>query len=234
MPNQYYPLEITVSRLLNGHKLYPKDNIKYLGVYLDSTLSGEEHCKVLASKLRRANGLLSKLRHYVVKDELISIYHSLFSSHLTYGAQIWGQQHNCQTDIITRLQNRALRILNFEDLDADPNPLYKEHGILKVNDIIKIKNIELIYDYQNNLLPQSFQNDFLKLENIYTSVRTRNSRLGCLFVPRRNSTKYGLNSISHQSILTWNTFTRLLNRNLALMPRNELKCQLKRHFLQLY
>ena len=65
---------------LNGHRLYPSDSLKYLGVYLDSTLSGEAHCKVLASKLRRANGLLSKIRHYVPKQELISIYHALFSS----------------------------------------------------------------------------------------------------------------------------------------------------------
>ena len=77
---------------LNGLKLYPSESIKYLGVYLDSSLSGEAHCKVLATRLRRANGLLSKIRHYVPRNELIPLYHALFSSHLTYGAQIWGQQ----------------------------------------------------------------------------------------------------------------------------------------------
>ena len=88
---------------VNGLKLYPSDNLKYLGVYLDSNISGEAHCKVLASKLRRANGLLSKIRHYVPKNELISIYHALFASHLSYGAQIWGQQRNSHTDVIRKL-----------------------------------------------------------------------------------------------------------------------------------
>ena len=41
---------------MNGHKLFPTDHIKYRGVHLDSTLSGEYHCKILASRLRRANG----------------------------------------------------------------------------------------------------------------------------------------------------------------------------------
>ena len=100
---------------LNGQKIYPSDSIKYLGVYLDSTLSSAAHNKVLTSKLRRANGLLSKIRHYVTKDELNSIYYALFSSHLTFGVQIWGQQQSRQTEAAYRLQKRALRIMNFKD-----------------------------------------------------------------------------------------------------------------------
>ena len=180
---------------LNGHKLYPSDSIKYLGVHLDSTLSGKAHCTVLASKLRRANGLLSKIGHYVPKNELISIYHALFSSHLTYGVQVWGQQQNCQTELICKLQNRALRTINFVDMNADPNPLYMNNNILKISDQVKVKNVLFIYDFLHNYLTLCFHNEFLKLENIYTSVRTRNSSLGSLLVPRKRSTKYGLFSI---------------------------------------
>ena len=227
-------LNFDIKIKLNGHRLHPSDRIKYLGVYLDSILSGESHCKVLASKLRRANGLLSKIRHYVQKEELISIYHALFSSHLTYGVQIWGQRQNCQTEVINKLQNRALRILNFENRNTDCNPLFKNDGILKVNDIVKVKNIIFIHDYLSKSLPSCFQNDFLKMDNIYSSITTRNSSLGCLFVPGRKSTKYGLFSISQQSVLTWNAFCRLFNCNLALLPRGKLKTRLEQHFLHLY
>ena len=219
---------------LNGLKLYPSDNLKYLGVYLDSNISGEAHCKVLASKLRRANGLLSKIRHYVPKNELISIYHALFASHLSYGAQIWGQQKNSHTDVISKLQNRAIRIINFEDQFADPNPLFKRDKILKVSDLVKLKNVLLIHDLLNKSLPLCFSNDFTKLENAYKSVRTRNSSLGCLLVPKRNSTKYGLFSISHQCILSWNSLNRHFNCNLALLPRKKLKFKLEQHFIDHY
>ena len=217
---------------LNGHKLYPSDNIKYLGVYLDSTLSGEAHCKVLATKLRRANGLLSKVRHYVPKKELKSLYHALFASHLTYGLQVWGQEKNL--DMITKIQNRALRILNFRDFHADSSPLFRNENLLKLTDIVKIKNILFIHDYLNKSLPICFENDFHKLENIYTSIRTRNTALGCLFVPKRRTTTYGLSCIAQKSINTWNSFTKLYNCNLALLPKVKLKNKLKEHFLDQY
>ena len=36
-------------------------------------------------------GIISKLKHYLHKDILKSIYYSLFNSRLTYGCQILGQ-----------------------------------------------------------------------------------------------------------------------------------------------
>ena len=218
---------------LNGHKLYPSDNIKYLWVYLDSTLSGEAHCKVLSTKLRRANGLLSKVRHYDPKRELKSLYHALFASHLTCGLQVWGQQEK-NLVMITKIQNRALRILNFQDLHADSNPLFRNDNLLKLKDIVKVKNILFIHDYLNKSLPSCFQNDFYRLENIYTSIRTRKTALGCLYVPKRGSTTYGLFCTAQKSINTWNSFTKLFNCNLAFLPKVKLKNKLKEHFLDQY
>ena len=46
---------------VNGHKIKPSEYIQYLGIYLDSTLSGKHHCQLLSTKLKRANGMLSKI-----------------------------------------------------------------------------------------------------------------------------------------------------------------------------
>ena len=201
--------------------------------FADDT-SGKAHCTVLASKLRRVNGLLSKIRHYVPKEELTSIYHALFSIHLTYGAQVWGQKLNCQTEIICKLQNRALRTINFTDFTDDPNPLYKRDKILKFHDLVKLKNILFIYDFLHNSPPVCFSESFIKLSNIYRSMNTRKANAGCLLVPKRNSPEYGLHSISHQSILTWNSFTVLLKCNLAELSRSALKHKMEQHLLQQY
>ena len=91
---------------INGDRVKPSDHIKYLGIHLDSTLSGNYHCEILATRLKRANGMLSKIRHYVPQEELRSIYFSIFSSHMTYGCQIWGKSRstyvnkisNCRTE----------------------------------------------------------------------------------------------------------------------------------------
>ena len=76
---------------INGRRLYPSKFIKYLGVYLDENLNWHKHVSELPIKLRPANGVLSKIRHYVPKKILISIYHPLFSSHMHYACQIWGK-----------------------------------------------------------------------------------------------------------------------------------------------
>ena len=80
--------------LINGIRIHPSSYIKYLGVFTDATLSGNHHCNLLVKKLKRANGMLSKVRHYVPSEELKSLYYAIFSSHLVYGCQIWSQNIN--------------------------------------------------------------------------------------------------------------------------------------------
>ena len=88
--------------------------IKYLGVYLDDTLSGQYHCALLINKLARSNAMLSKARHFVPIDKLISIYFAIFSSHMTYGCQIWGlNKSSLHFKKIERLQKKSFRIVSF-------------------------------------------------------------------------------------------------------------------------
>ena len=141
---------------INGHRIIPTDHIKYLGVYLDSTLTGNYHCKILTNKLKRANGMLSKIRHYVPHHELKSIYHAIFSSHMIYGCQIWGQGRGTHIDKIQKLQNRAMRIIKFEDFHANANPLYIDQGILKLYDIIRLEKCLFVHDYLNDSPPTYF------------------------------------------------------------------------------
>ena len=109
---------------MNGHRIYPSKNIKYLGIYLDETLNGGFHCETLMKKLKRANGMLCKARHYITTNDLKTLYFAIFSSHLIYGCQIWGQCTNVFNKKVFKLQNRALRIISFSDFRADSNPLY--------------------------------------------------------------------------------------------------------------
>ena len=55
---------------LNGKRLIPTDHIKYLGVYLDETLSGFAHYDILSKKLHIANSMLVRSREYLSINEL--------------------------------------------------------------------------------------------------------------------------------------------------------------------
>ena len=89
---------------LNGKRLIPTDHIKYLGVYLDETLSGFAHYDILSKKLHIANSMFARSRDYLSFNELKSIYHTVFSSHLNYASQIWGLSDTKYTDKIFKIQ----------------------------------------------------------------------------------------------------------------------------------
>ena len=59
-----YPNQLP-SIKLNKHKLTLRKTVSYLGITIDESLSWIKHTDNVCTKLSRANGLLSKLRHYV-------------------------------------------------------------------------------------------------------------------------------------------------------------------------
>ena len=110
--------------------------------------------------------------------------------------------------------------------------LYVENDILKFKDLVKLNNCLFVYDFLNENLPSCFQNFFLKLEEIYDELETRNSARGSLFVQTRNTVKYGTNSITSKSIHYWNEMSKIFNTDLSKLSRNDLKKRVTKYFLE--
>ena len=218
---------------LNGYKLRPMDEIKYLGIYLDKHLNGHYQSKLVMQKLARALGMLSKVRHYVAKTELKNIYHAIFESHLRYGCQIW-YQSNTQfiKDKIAKLQKKALRIISFADFREPSSPLFKKWKILKVNDIVEMQNCLLVHSFLKGKLPKSFENYFQKSSDIHIKP-TRFSRSESLYIPRFKSVTYGMNSITNAAIHSWNKLTEVVDKPSSLSI-NEVKTIMSNNYLANY
>ena len=63
---------------LFGKRLYPTENVKYLGAKIDANLTWQDHVNDLSIKLNRGNALLLKRRKYVSLKILRSIYFAIF------------------------------------------------------------------------------------------------------------------------------------------------------------
>ena len=98
-----------------------KDYVKYLGLMIDSNLSWKYHIESICHKISKSIGIIAKIRHYVPRRVLLSVYNSLIVPYLTYGICSWG---NCaltlQRKIVT-LQKWALRLIYFSQS--------KEHAV---------------------------------------------------------------------------------------------------------
>ena len=176
-----------LEKIMDGKKLYPSKYAKYLGVLIDSHLTFSYHMNSISTKLSRSVGLLTKIRHYVTKDTLLSIYFGIFSSIITYAALIWWQIKSRHLIRLVTLQNKAIKIINFTNIRDRMTPLYKAMKIIKLSDKIRINNFSFVFDDFSGLLQNVFQ-----LSASYSYV-TRSSTHKMVKLPIVRTTVYRLN-----------------------------------------
>ena len=188
---------------ISGQKIIPVNSIKYLGIKLDQNLTFLPHHKDLALKLGRSNGMLAKIRHFVNLDTLINIYHAIFASHIRYACHIWGQARNSSFNKPISLQNKALRIIHFQNYNFNANVLYQLSRILKIQDQIQLLNCMLVWDNLYGDLPPKLKTYFV-LSNDLHHHNLRSKKCNNLFMNHSRTVKYGINSINHQCARSWN------------------------------
>jgi len=188
---------------LSGKILTPSHCVKYLGVYLDEHLNWKTHTSVIAARLRRANGAISKLRHYIPLNILLNIYHAIFVSHVRYASQLWGLCDNTVTHRILTLQNTALRLMTFSGPRTSATPLFAELSLLKFYDQVKVMNISFIQKYLQGNLPSDVLST-LNYEEIDHVPATRGKAIKLLKLSTVKTSNFGLNSFSRLSSKQWN------------------------------
>ena len=196
-----------IKLFLDNFELSFSSNIKYLGIFLDQHLSFKHQAEFLATKLSRSNAILSRLRHFFPLKQLISIYFSLFQSHLSYGLQAYGFNILSKSRIRS-LQKNALRLITFSNYRAPSRPLFEFLNIFDISELLFSFNIHLVYKCLNNLSPTNIQDTLgLCYHTHFYSTRSLTCKL--LQRPKMQTEKYGINSIQYQCILNWNTLQSL-------------------------
>ena len=107
---------------------------------------------MVTNKLAKVIGILSRLKLVYPQNALISIYHSLFASHMNYGLLLWGTQVNR----VSKLQKKTMRIISNSEYLAHSEPIFKTLKLLKIEDLFKLKLMKFYYNLSYNLLPSYF------------------------------------------------------------------------------
>ena len=104
---------IFMPRQKESHNLYPpltKANVhleksfsvKYLGVYIDCHLTWHDHIDYICGKISKNINIMVKLKRYVSKATLISVYYSLIYPYLTYACTLWGNNYNAPVKKVSK------------------------------------------------------------------------------------------------------------------------------------
>ena len=142
--------------------------------------------------------MLSKVRHFVDKKTLKSIYYATFESHLFYSCLVWAQNTNSIKRLYI-LQKKSLRLTYFLNRNTHTLPLFKDSNIPKSPDRIALENCIFIKKYLNQTLPTPFKNWFTLPTDSHTH-NTKWSNLGCLKMPPHKTKIYGRQSVKISAI----------------------------------
>ena len=138
---------------VNNKIIEQVDHFNYLGVTLDQNITWTPHPDKVSIKISRVTGLLRKLQHIFPKHILITIYNSLIHSYLIYGLLVWG----FKSGRVKILQKKAIRVVANRAYNFHTAPIFKELGILKINQLYQVQLYKLHYRNINNLLPAYFR-----------------------------------------------------------------------------
>ena len=158
------------------------NNAKYLGITLDNRLNFHEHIKITETKVARSVGILSKLKYYLPESAMLQLYYSLVHSQLIYGVAVWGNTFPSYLAKLTRLQNKALRLVTSSDWNASAAPLYQKLNILSLSKLNKFEIAKFIFNYNNKCLPTTFDQHFILAKTSH-SQSTRYSASDHLKIP---------------------------------------------------
>ena len=212
---------------LQGKRLRFSRSTRYLGIEIDQHLDWKQHQNNLAKKLRKANGIISKLRHYLPVETLIQIYRALFQSHVDYALQVWCQKI-CVNNRLIKLQKTAVRLITFSNPIAHSAPLFKQLKLNTLNELVFIANVKLTYQALNNLLPCALSN-VLRLHYVVNNFYTRAQTDNLLKRFEVRTSTFGIHSVSYQCIKNWN---KLQSHILPCSLKNLSHSQLRRKTLE--
>ena len=183
---------------LCGKILYPTESVKNLGVKIDTNLTWQHHVNYLPIKVNIDNAFLFKIRKYVSLKILRFIYFAIFDSYLSYRCLLSAQNFNSIKRILI-LQEKAVRIINFQPKNSHTSPLLKQNFILKFQDKICLGNILFVSKSLNNLLPSGL-NTWFSFSSEQHNYETSSYRQGNLMNFFYKTDRYGKYSITVSAI----------------------------------
>lgn len=135
-------------------------SFKYLGLYLDSTLSWDAHIKHVSNKVSSLCGIMKRVRSFVPNEALLRFYYACIHSIIQYLIIVWGHAAKSKLKKVQTLQNRCVKVIfNLPPLYSTVS-LYTrlQHTIIP---ILGLRDTQTIMFVHNILCNRSFHHNIV-------------------------------------------------------------------------
>ena len=197
------PQTTVLPKLHVGDKEIPRaTSVKYLGLHIDENLNFKCHIDQLKNKIKKYTSLFYAIRHKLPKNCLRVLYHSFIFNNIYYCAEIYGRTSPSNIKPLQKVQNSALRALQFRDRFYPTNEMHIDYNVLKVSDIIEYKIQKLIHFilYAPNFIPQPLHNLVRPKQNFHKYQTRTNDQL----YVEREKRSIGKHQLKCNPSLQWN------------------------------
>ena len=164
-----------LSITMNNEHIQEKESTKYLGVILDRKMNWKTHISQIKLRLSKGIGILYRIRNYVPKLTLRSLYFAFIQSNVNYCLLNWGGAPPTILKPIKTSLNKAVRIMSFKDNRYHANNLYKELNILPLEECYKLNLAIFMWKIENNKLPEDISSKFQRISHNHNTRQTRHS-----------------------------------------------------------
>ena len=173
--------------------------MKLLGVKLDKDLNFSKHIPDIVRKVGNQIQVLQRHKNLIDVNIKFRLYNAYLLPHLTYYSIIWHYCGQRNSEKLEKLHQRTLRFI-YNDRESTYEELLSciNHLILfnrKIHDILI-----LIYKALRGLSPEYISKLFT-FRNCNKDLRG----IDILSVPRVNTTRFGLHSVSYHGCKLWNS-----------------------------
>ena len=161
---------------------------KFLGIYVDEHLNFKYHIDQMLQKVSRSIGLLFKLKYFLPKNVLLTLYNSLILPYFNYGIVLWHNSPHISLNRVIVAQKRAVRAICQLGYNDHTNNYFKDLNILKIDDLYKLNLCAIRFSQIKNPANFSISDQFIRNSDIH-SYPTRNRDLHSKSLYRRTSSE---------------------------------------------
>lgn len=143
------------------------NDIKYLGVLLDSQLNWIPQIESVAARTRKLIWIFKNLRHVADFNLLKTVYFALGQSALSYCVSVWGGAYKSHLIKAERAQRSVLKVMTFKPFRYPTTSLYSECSLLSIRKLFILQSIvlyhqTLIYDPAHGTSARSYKGRLTK------------------------------------------------------------------------
>lgn len=155
-------------------------SVRFLGLFIDSTLKWHVHVDSLNRKLLSVNYSINVLKRQVDVDILKTVYYANFESRLAYGIIFWGGSISARRLFVT--QKMALRLMLRMHFRESCRNIFRDNNILTVTGLFVYKSLQFVSKHKYL---------FNKFQNINNTRQVHTFHLPRLFLTQsQNSVLY--------------------------------------------